>query len=115
VDDSYFQVKVALAKTRIVWEGPNTGKCVCDICGLPIEPPQQPDLHHAFLKRSNGLPDELINAPENCCLVHHQCHMNLGQAKLTEIKCWQAQCRRYGESHMSEWWASVATKAKTPI
>jgi hypothetical protein len=49
----------------------------CAFCGEP----GATDLHHWLLKRSSGLPAEVINVPINVVLLHHRCHMQHGQTK----------------------------------
>ena len=85
---------------------------VCDLCDKPITKHRPADMHEWLLKRS-AIPKknerhDLIFAPENCSLLHHDpCHMQLGQTKGLRAILAKKFIKRYGKERLHDFIDSI--------
>ena len=70
------------------------------------------DVHHCLIKDMKRY-HAILTCRENCQILCRKCHASgYWNGREGRELFWRAQCRRYGESYMREWLASLPLKDK---
>lgn len=88
----------------------------CPFCNKPI-PEGQGELHHWLVKRG-ALPKhnfDRIDLPINMLIVHHDCHMQLGQTREGFEKCRQMGISTFGKAKLTEFYNSLSDLGIKPV